>query len=65
MEGTAGCRRYMDRLGRILVHDPAFQLEDELLAEEGRDVMVGIRCQWRRNRAAADQGITPAMTDAD
>jgi hypothetical protein len=31
---------------------PAFQLEDELLAEDGRDVMLGIRYRrcWNRHR---------------
>jgi hypothetical protein len=38
----------------------AFQLEDELLAEEGRDVMIGIRYQRRRRRATMDQGSVPA-----
>jgi hypothetical protein len=42
---------------------PAFQLEDELLAEEGRDVMLSIWYRRCRNRAATDQGIAPATTN--
>jgi hypothetical protein len=43
---------------------PAFQLKDELLAEEGRNVMLGIQYQRCRNRAAADHGIAQAATNA-
>jgi hypothetical protein len=60
---SVGCERYMDQLGRLSRLYPAFQFEDELLAEEGRDVLLGIRYQRRRNRVATNQGITPVATD--
>jgi hypothetical protein len=37
---------------------PAFQLEDELLAQVGRDLMVGNTYSHRRNRQAEKQGKT-------
>jgi hypothetical protein len=39
---------------------PRFQLDDELLVEEGRDVMIGIRYQRCKHSAAVDQGSAPA-----
>jgi hypothetical protein len=41
---------------------PAFQLEDELLAQVGRDVMVGNTYSRRRNQQAKKQGMTPGGT---
>jgi hypothetical protein len=41
---------------------PSFQLVDELLAEEGRDVMVGLRYQRHQNRVSEKQGNEPAAT---
>jgi hypothetical protein len=32
---------------------PSFQLTDELIVQEGRDVMVGITYKWRGNQSAA------------
>lgn len=34
---------------------PAFQLEDELFAKEGRDVMVGITYERRRRAVKTDE----------
>jgi hypothetical protein len=38
---------------------PTFQLKDELLAQVGRDVMVGNTYSRRRNQQAEKQGMTP------
>jgi hypothetical protein len=41
---------------------PVFQLEDELLAQVGRDVMVGNTYSRHRNRQAEKHGMTPGGT---
>jgi hypothetical protein len=38
---------------------PTFQLEDELLAQVGRDVMVGMTYHRCKNRPGGKQGTAP------
>jgi hypothetical protein len=41
---------------------PAFQLEDELIMKEGRDVMVDLT-YWRRKKASTDKAIPSLASD--
>jgi hypothetical protein len=46
---------------------PSFQLTDELIVQEGRDVMVGITYKWRGKQSAAtaeEQNDAKAGTQA-
>ena len=52
MEGRAGFFRYLEDWDSFGARFPAFQLRDELVQEEGRDVMYG--WTYTRRRRARD-----------
>lgn len=65
LEGTAPDDAIWERLDEFVQHYPQFQLKDELLDKEGRDVMLGMTYSHRQPGPMAVETAEKAQADLE